>query len=381
MYTVHARAALARTFEKQCLDKHGVKVDFLQSERDFTSAFGHKKRGVQVRIPVSFGGHRGEVVSTEMPDCSTPLLLSLSAQVALDAVFHAKARLWELRSLGVTLPLHPMGGHLGVRVDDFEESETDKRARNEQPSNVSEKGDLTVFLSAAEAPDESLELVFSQEADEPPKDEAFNSADRGILVSDSRGTIKHGQRRRLDKACQLMKAADRRDWHALRQVRPAAERFCTANYQTTVIFEPFGGEFVVTRFGAKRFGWNNSQPLDIKHNAGYDLTTGAGRRLLYEVLDKHWPFLTVLAFPCTVWSIMNNLNQDPDLEQRRQKEKKILTLVLRVCQTVMERQRYFVVEQPWSRVVALRRCAGTALATSRCLACAGRPVRLRESGL
>ena len=45
---------------------------------------------------------------------------------------------------------------------------------------------------------------------------------------------------------------------------------------------------------------------------------------------------------------MNTLNQDPDLEQRRQKEKKILTLVLRVCQTVMERQRYFVVEQPWS---------------------------------
>jgi hypothetical protein len=197
-------------FEKQCLDKHGLKVEFLQSERDFTSAFGHKKRGVQVRIPVSFGGHRGEVVSTEMPDCSTPLLLSLSAQVALDAVFHAKARLWELRSLGVTLPLHPMGGHLGVRVDDFEESETDKRARNEQPSSVSEKGDLTVFLSAAEAPDESLELVFSQEADEPPKDEAFNSADRGILVSDSRGTIKHGQRRRLDKCDRRQSASVRR---------------------------------------------------------------------------------------------------------------------------------------------------------------------------
>ena len=225
-------------FEKQCLDKHGLKVEFLQSERDFTSAFGHKKRGVQVRIPVSFGGHRGEVVSTEMPDCSTPLLLSLSAQVALDAVFHAKARLWELRSLGVTLPLHPMGGHLGVRVDDFEESETDKRGRSERPGNVSEKGDLSVFLAAAEAPDESFELVFSKEADEAPRDEVCNSADRGILVADSRGIIKHGQRKRLDKACQLLKAADRRDWYALRQVRPAAERFCTANYQTTVIFEP-----------------------------------------------------------------------------------------------------------------------------------------------
>ena len=107
---------------------------------------------------------------------------------------------------------------------------------------------------------------------------------------------------------------------ALRQVRPAAERFCTANYQTTVIFEPFGGEFVVTRFGAKRFGWNNSQPLDIKHHAGYDLTTGAGRNSPYEVLGKHWTFLTILAFTCTVWSIMHNLNQDPDLEQLWQRE-------------------------------------------------------------
>ena len=69
-------------FERDCLAKHGLQVKFLNSERDFTSAFGHKRRGVQVRIPVSFAGHRGEVISTEMPDCNMPLLLSLSAQVA-----------------------------------------------------------------------------------------------------------------------------------------------------------------------------------------------------------------------------------------------------------------------------------------------------------
>ncbi len=35
-------------FEKECLAKHELKVEFLKPERDFTSAFGHKKRGVQV---------------------------------------------------------------------------------------------------------------------------------------------------------------------------------------------------------------------------------------------------------------------------------------------------------------------------------------------
>ena len=126
---------------------------------------------MQVWIPVSFGGHRGEVVSTEMPDCSTP--------VALDAALPDKARLGELRSLGVTLPRHTRGDHLRVRVDDFEESETDKRGR-----------------VATKASDESLESVFSQEADEA-RDEVFNSADRGIQVADSREIIEHGQRKQL----------------------------------------------------------------------------------------------------------------------------------------------------------------------------------------
>ena len=120
--------------ERDCLTKHGLQVEFLSSERDFTSASGHKLCGVQVRIPVSFAGHQGEVISTERPDCNTPLLLSLAASVALDAIFHVKARRWELRALGVTLPLVPVGG------DDFAETETDKRAPSEHPQNVNEKG-------------------------------------------------------------------------------------------------------------------------------------------------------------------------------------------------------------------------------------------------
>ena len=65
-------------------------------------------------------------------------------------------------------------------------SETDKRGR-----------------VAAEAPDESLESVFSQEADEA-RDEVLNSADRGILVPDSQEIIKHSQRKQLTTEVRLI---------------------------------------------------------------------------------------------------------------------------------------------------------------------------------
>ena len=84
-----------RRFEEKCLKPRGLRAEVLEETRSFTSAFGHKAKGQQMRIPVAFGGYRGEVVSTEMPDCDTPLLISLATQVALDASFHTKARLGD----------------------------------------------------------------------------------------------------------------------------------------------------------------------------------------------------------------------------------------------------------------------------------------------
>ena len=205
-----------------------------------------------------------------------------------------------------------------MRIDDFTEAETDKRAQNRQPQGTSEKGGLSVFLAEAEAADDTLELEFGKVEEGTGAEALFNDSDRGILKTDNKGIIKHGPRKKLEKTYRQLKTADKRDWQALRQVRPAAERFCTADYQTTVIFEPFGGAFVVTRYGAKMFGWNNSQPLDP------DL----GREGL----------------------------SDPD-EQA--------TLLL--GRAAVER-----------RVVALRWGVGQALAARRCVACSWRSVRLRK---
>ncbi len=83
---------------------------------------------------------------------------------------------------------------------------------------------------------------------------ACKRTDRGILKTDGEGILKNCQRKRLKKATQKMRVPDRRDWQALRQVRPAAQRVCTEDYQTTVMFESLGSEFVITKFDAEHFG-------------------------------------------------------------------------------------------------------------------------------
>ncbi len=153
----------------------------------------------------------------------------------------------------------------------------------------------------------------------------------------ARGSFEHGQWERLEKAYQQLRVVDRRGWQARRQARPAAE---AAGYQTTVNFEPSGGRHHVV---AKRFGWNNSQPLDTKHSNDYDLAKASGRRLLCNVVNKHWPYLTMLVFPCTVWSMLNNFNAASN-NRRRQEENHILMLVLRAGKILMGRGRYFLAE-------------------------------------
>ena len=88
----------------------------LPGPRNFTSAFGDQRSGRSVRTPLSLYGNYGDIVSTGMDGCDTPLFISLAAQTALSAVFDPCARVWDARALGVTVPLIPLGGHLSVRV-------------------------------------------------------------------------------------------------------------------------------------------------------------------------------------------------------------------------------------------------------------------------
>ena len=96
----------------------------------------------------------------------------------------------------------------------------------------------------------------------------------------------------LKKNAAVIRAADRRMWIALKQEYTLAEQFCTFDFTATVIFEPFAGSFVTTRWAAQHHGWTNSQPMDLAD--GYDLLTSYGRKLVQNVLEEHRPFFVAL---------------------------------------------------------------------------------------
>ena len=109
----------------------------------------------------------------------------------------------------------------------------------------------------------------------------------------------------LEKACGQVRALDNRCWIALKRSYTFAEQLATDCFTSTVIFEPFGGSYGITRVASQHFGWTNSQPMDLRD--GYDLLSKDGKAQLLRVLQKHRPFLVVIAFDCRIWSILNNL--------------------------------------------------------------------------
>ena len=149
----------------------------------------------------------------------------------------------------------------------------------------------------------------------------------------------------LEKASRRIRGEDRRTWVALRRSYSVAEELALRQFESTAIFEPFGGTFGVTRMAAEKFGWTNSQPLDLVD--GYDLLKKAGRELVARTLEEHDPFLTVIAFDCRIWSLMCNMNHTIDWEALRSSiGRETIRLVRWICWHRHQRGRYYLVENP-----------------------------------
>ena len=92
--------------------------------------------------------------------------------------------------------------------------------------------------------------------------------------------------------------------------------FSLAEKMVTMVFEPWGGSFVIARIASRVFGWTNSQPLNLVD--GYDLDATEGEARLFDILDHHDPVLTVIAFDCRTWSILTSLNSELDWDGARE---------------------------------------------------------------
>ena len=317
----------------------------------FANGSSTESRANVWKIPVVFGGRRGEVHSAEIPTGSAPLLLSVAAMEAMDMVLLLKDRKVQIRSLGIEVPMMlTKTRHRAIDVVGSGDAVSLDVAIGKAPTCRSDNDDLFLYLVEEAAfllcegePKEALSL------DEPKTKFLPNLSVRGVKTTDERGYLSQRRERELaDKRVHLRKQ-DLRTWAALRRDYTFAEQAATKQFSTTVICEPWGGCFGVTRFGSLHYGWTNSQPLDVID--GYDLLTIRGQHLLWRTLEEHDPYLVLIAFDCRLWSLLNNLCQQKEHVdwvdfQRDTIGRRTIRLVVSVCLHRHQRGRYYLVENP-----------------------------------
>ena len=311
------------------------------------------------KIPVFLGGRRGEVLSAEIPTGSTPLLLSITAMDALDMILFVKDRRVQVRALKVDLPmLLARSKHRAVDITlDGEKIAAVGSDEDATPIIQSANSDLFIYLTEEALYgicDGQAPLVCEKSAfpacEKSKAEVALKVGPRGIHKGDVRKEMSLRRARELEKAAKILRTQDFRSSVALRRHFTYAEEAATHQFVKTVLFEPWGGCFGVTRYGSANYGWTNSQPLDLLD--GYDLLSMKGQRLLWNTLEQHDPYLTLVAFDCRLWSLLQNLSSSQDgrmemLEWARSTVgRRTLLLVVKICLHRHRRGRYYLIENP-----------------------------------
>ena len=100
--------------------------------------------------------------------------------------------------------------------------------------------------------------------------------------------------------------------------------------------------------GARYHGTRALQPIDLEF--GCDLSDAKQRRWLLDTLDAKNPRQAVIAFPCTLWSVLqrnNNYKHDLELLDRlREQERPFLQLVEDIFESQQRRGAHALAENP-----------------------------------
>ena len=102
---------------------------------------------------------------------------------------------------------------------------------------------------------------------------------------------------------------------------------------------------------ARSRGWQVGEPVNLE--SGFDLLTIGGQRRCNDYLRSFQPDAVVFAFPCTTWSVMQQINQRTPqqkqrLEERRKEQRKMTKYVAEVAEWCRQREVKFLMESPWS---------------------------------
>ena len=80
--------------------------------------------------------------------------------------------------------------------------------------------------------------------------------------------------------------------------------------------------------------------------SGWDFRDETARRKAIKELDDTDPYLTILAFPCNVWSMLMNLNPSVDIEVLREAARVLVQFAIEVAEHRLKRNRHFLMENP-----------------------------------
>ena len=140
-------------------------------------------------------------------------------------------------------------------------------------------------------------------------------------------------------------------------------RLSRAKLKTPLVGEVFTDTEPVV-MEARRRGHVAMHP-SITLSTGYDLTTEECQERAKDALFMVRPFLTVMAFPCTVWSPLQHLGRNRDAHRQRQlrkwrrTQKKLVNWVVTTALGLHNVGYYFLIENPslsaaWKEVAALK---------------------------
>ena len=114
------------------------------------------------------------------------------------------------------------------------------------------------------------------------------------------------------------------------------------------VMEIFAGQARVSHSFA-RWGWSTAEPVDI--NLGSDLRQAEVREQVLEWVDRLKPRLVILSYPCSLWSVLQNMSchtpqERRRLQQKRKKEMCLLEFVEQVFQKQISRGDDALTENP-----------------------------------
>ena len=101
------------------------------------------------------------------------------------------------------------------------------------------------------------------------------------------------------------------------------------------VLEIFSWAMVLSSLALTRQGWSSAPVCSIE--TGYDLTTRAGQDSAWALVQREDPDVITLAWPCTDWSLMQNMSLNrPDawrrLLLRRRRSVRMIDFSARVAQ-------------------------------------------------